>query len=47
MAALLKPDEPTVSAQLFDYNYHFLLYTGHESPEKLRAPSRNVLTNNE
>lgn len=32
---------------LFDYNYHFVLYTGHESSEQLRAPSRSVLTNNE
>lgn len=30
---------------LFEYNYHFVLYTGHESSEQLRAPSRSALTN--
>lgn len=29
---------------LFDCNYHPLLYTGHESPEQLRAPSRHEQT---
>lgn len=35
------------ASRLFDYNYHPLLYTGHESPEQLRAPSRRAPTNNE
>lgn len=35
------------ASRLFDYNYHSLLYTGHESPEQLRAPSRRARTNNE
>lgn len=33
------------ASRLFDYNYHSLLYTGCESPEQLRAPSRRARTN--